>query len=163
MKIFVVLFFIVAVGLGVFLYFFGGIELLQNKDERRKKDIDVMQVAIEQYHKDNGSYPLSTLKTDTKPYRLRGFKVDHPVIDWGEEWTPYLKNLPQDPDSKKKYVYFASPNGQAYWLYASLEKEGDKDMCNQGKECVSISGNGISPLSCGGICNYGVSSRNVSP
>lgn len=157
--------FIICVCIGIFVvvYFIRPFGVFGQSDMQRKSDITNLQDALNQYYKDNGSYPLSTPKTDAKPYRLQGFKVDHQVIDWGEEWAPYLKNLPKDLDSKKKYVYFTDPNGQAYWLYASLEEDKDKDMCNAGKACISISGNGIAPLSCGGVCNYGVSSRNVSP
>lgn len=147
-----------------FLFFFGSpLDRKIQHDFQRKADIAKIQNILEQFKRDNGLYPLSTAKDEKLPYRIRGFKVDHSVVDWGEEFMPYLSVLPKDPQSNKKYLYFASPNGQAYWLYASLEIGEDKDMCNAGKACISISGNGIAPLSCGGICNYGVSSRNVSP
>lgn len=163
MKTFLVLILFAGVITGFLFYFSGGIDMLQWKDERRKKDIGSMQNILEQFKRDNGVYPLSTGKDEKLPYRIRGFKVDHAVVDWGEEFLPYLAKLPKDPQNDKRYVYFASPNGQAYWLYASLEGEGDKDMCNTGKACISISGNSIDPLACGSVCNYGVSSRNVSP
>ncbi len=158
------LFIIICVGIGfIIIYFIRPFGLLQQNDATRKSDLANLQNVLNLYYKNTGAYPLSTAKGTSKPYRIQGFKVDHEVVDWGEEWQPYLPLLPKDPDSKKQYVYFASPNGQTYWLYASLDIGNDKYACNQGKACQSISGNGITPLACGGVCNYGVSSRNVSP
>lgn len=155
---------VIGILIGAYIILFDPLtQFKKTQDIRRKSDLLQMQQMLERYRLDNGSYPLSTAKDAKLPYRIRGFKVDHAVVDWGEEFQPYLTMLPKDPQNNRRYVYFASPNGQAYWLYASLEVGEDKDMCNLGKVCISISGNGISPLACGGICNYGVSSRNVSP
>ncbi len=139
-------------------------QLQKANDGRRKSDLLQIQKALEQYHTDNGRYPLSTGKNSEKPYRIVGFKADHEVLDWGEEWQPYMQKLSKDPQKENRYVYYASADGQAYWLYASLEK-GDIDSlaCNKGKPCKGILSNDIPATACGAICNYGVSSRNVSP
>lgn len=138
-------------------------QVKQFHDTRRKLDLLQLQKAFEQYYKDNGSYPLSTLKDDKLPYRLRGFKADHGIVDWGDEWVPYLKQLPKDP-GPNVYVYYANTNGQAYWLYASLERGAqDTQTCNKGEVCKGLVVNEIPFAACGGICNYGISSSNVSP
>ncbi len=136
----------------------------QMRDTQRIADLSKVQQAIIQYYKDNGSYPLSTSINEKKPYRIRGFKVDQPVIDWGEAWLPYLDTLPKDPNNQSSYVYYASPNGQAYWLYASLEDgSGNPSACNKGQMCPGLRSSGIPSNACGNICNYGISSPNVSP
>lgn len=158
------IFIIICIGIALFVIFFiRPFGVFGQNDATRKSDLVNLQKGLSQYYKNTGAYPLSTKKDTEKPYRIQGFKVDHAVIDWGEEWYPYIAVLPKDPDSKKQYAYYASPNGQAYWLYASLDTDNAQDACNQGKACQSISGNSIAPLACGGVCNYGVSSSNVSP
>ena len=130
-------------------------QMKKAQDARRKSDLAQIRAGLEQYYKDNGVYPVSTAGSAEKPYRITGFKVDHAIIDWGEEWQPYMQVLPKDSVGRN-YVYYASSGRQAYWLYASLEREGlDIDS--------SILANGIDTIACGKVCNYSVSSPNVSP
>lgn len=138
-------------------------QLQKVEDIRRKSDLAYIQRGLEQYYKDNGSYPLSTGSLDEKPYRIKGFKADHLVIDWGQEWQPYMEVLPKDQGSKQ-YVYIGDRNGQSYRLYASLERgKNDAGVCKaDGSVCAGVP----SGVTCGDIhdiCNYGVSSPNVSP
>ncbi|QQG40696.1 MAG: prepilin-type N-terminal cleavage/methylation domain-containing protein [Candidatus Levyibacteriota bacterium] len=142
-------------GISAFVYFDPLAQMQKANDNIRKSDLEQMQKALEQYHKDNSSYPLSTAKEDKLPYRIKGFKADHQIIDWGEEWSPYMAVLPKDTDTRR-YVYYASSNGQAYWLYASLERGGANPQ-------ASLKFNNIDSSACGKICNYAVSSPNVSP
>lgn len=132
-------------------------QIQKANDSRRKSDLSQLQKAIEQYYEDNGRYPL---QSDDGSYQIVG--VNSNILPWGTPWTPYMNLLPKDPSSSKKYVYIISQNGQAYFLYASLDREGkDKQACNGGDPCESL------PLeaqqACGDTCNYGVSSPNFSP
>jgi len=53
-------------------------------------------------------------------------------------------------DPSRTYVYFTTDNGQTYYLYANLERGAyDKEACNKGEVCESISDNGIENV-CGG-------------
>ncbi len=73
--------------------------------------------------------------------------------------------LPKDPTSSKKYVYYSTgKDGQTYYLYANLDRGGnDSQACfSTGSACSSAVSSGIG-TECGGNCNYGVSSPNVSP
>lgn len=129
-------------------------QLQKANDETRKSDLVQIQKAMERYDKDHGSYPLSTGLTKEKPFRIKGFRADHQIVDWGEEWSPYMAVLPKDPKSEKRYLYISSGNGQSYRLYASLEREGNNPQdVPAGATCGGIKD----------ICNYGVSSPNISP
>lgn len=132
-------------------------------DIRRKSDLAQIQRVMDKYYKDNGIYPLSTGEDTENPYRIKGFQPDHLVVDWGDEWLPYMSLVPKDPDSKKTYIYLASDNGQSYQIYASLNIETDADACKPtGSPCPSVP-KGVTCGQIKDICNYGVSSPNVSP
>ncbi len=127
-------------------------------DAKRKSDLSQIQKSLEVYYQDNGRYPDNPSAAD---YRIKGLN-GNPVA-WGLSWQPYINILPKDPNSTKQYVYYVSPtsNGQGYYLYASLDR-GDKDpqVCHaDGSKCD----NAPIDASCGRICNYGISSPNVSP
>ncbi|MBI2195694.1 MAG: type II secretion system protein GspG [Candidatus Levybacteria bacterium] len=127
-------------------------------DARRKSDLSQLQKTLEIYYDDNGKYPPHF---DTTDYRIEG--LDGNAVAWGTSWQPYIDVMPKDPSGQKAYVYFASSNGQSYWLYASLDRDTDISACNKGDACNSLSSNGISATACGETCNFGVSSPNVSP
>ncbi len=127
-------------------------------DSRRKADLSQIQKALETYYQDNGNYPLSSV---TSPlYRITVPGTPPTIIDWGQQWQPYMNLVPKDPIASKNYVYYST--GQSYFLYASLDRSGsDPQACNgAGTACSNLP----SGASCGsGICNFGVSSPNFSP
>jgi len=128
-------------------------------DAKRKSDLSQIQKSLEGYYQDNGKYPLDNASSD---YRIKG--LDGKVVNWGTSWQPYMDVLPKDPSSSKNYVYHASSDGQAYFLYASLDRVSDPNVCNSGSACSNLISNGVaSSTACGGTCNFGLSSPNVSP
>ena len=127
-------------------------------DARRKSDLSQIQKSLEGYYQDNGKYPSDYSTSD---YRIKG--LDGNVVNWGTSWQPYMDLLPKDPSSSKKYVYYVASDGQAYFIYASLDMMSDPQSCNRGAVCLSLSSNSIPDKACGGTCNFGVSSPNVSP
>jgi len=136
-------------------------QIQKANDARRKGDLETMQHALELYYQDNGSYPTSS--GDYKILNSSGV-----TINWGSPWQPYMSTLPKDPLPANTYVYFSptSGSGQTYYLYANLQRgSGDPQACNKGNACTSLTGNAGFPSAdaCGGTCNYGVSSPNVSP
>ena len=142
-------------------------QIQKANDARRKSDLLQIQKALEQYYEDSGRYPPSS-----SDYKIVEAGSDPSSgTDWGNPWTPYMNLLPQDPSSPTKtYVYY-TPDGQSYYLYASLDRGGnDKQACHSnGDPCDSLSNQtpAISSTACStdgsSKCNYGVSSPNVSP
>ncbi len=125
-------------------------------DARRKGDLTQLQRALEIYYQDYGEYPVST-----GTYTITG------STGWGGSWTSYMVKLPIDPTSAtRNYVYYtpgSCSNNQCYYLYASLERASDPQACNGGAVCTSVGANGLADDVCGGMCNYGVTSSNVTP
>lgn len=134
-------------------------QIQKGNDAKRKADLSQVQKALETYYQDTGRYPSHSL---SPLYRI--VRLDASTADWGTQFSPYMSALPKDPKSSYSYVYFASSNGQSFWLYASLERSTtDAQTCNDGNPCVSLTSNGIPDNSCGGTCNYAATSSNVNP
>ncbi len=132
----------------------------KSNDVRRKSDLAQIQRALETYYQDHGSYPTNASQCT---YEIKGSNGDgNDCIEWGRSWQPYMNVLPQDPNSAKSYVYYMpdTANGQTYYLYASLDRGAkDPQACNGGSKCTNVP----SGATCGDVCNFGVSSPNVSP
>lgn len=139
---------------GILVIFDPVAQLKRENDVQRKSDLSQIQKAIEQYYQDIGAYPQSTID-----YKIKALGGEN-AVDWGNSWLPYMGTLPSDPKFPRRYIYVSS--GQAYYLYASLERgASEAGACNKGAVC----GNVPKGASCGknAICNYGVSSPNMSP
>lgn len=123
-------------------------------DAKRKGDLSQIQKALETYFQDNNKYPPSS--QDFKIVKLNGA-----TADWGSSFTPYMSLLPKDPKPQRNYVYYSASPWQSYYLYASLERSNDPQLCNAGNPCTNLP----SGASCGAniTCNFGASSSNVSP
>lgn len=133
-------------------------------DAKRKSNLSEIQKILESYYHDNRRYPnYSYDDTGYADYQIKTNGAN-PVKEWGAAWQPYINVLPQDPSGSRNYVYYSTSDGQTYYLYASLER-GEKDLqtCNNGNACTTLSGFGIPNNACGSICNYAVTSTNVSP
>jgi type II secretion system protein G len=135
-------------------------QLQKSNDAHRKSDLESLQRALELYYQDNGNYPTSSAN-----FQIMNGATS---LSWGNSWQPYMTILPKDPTITNSYVYYSPPssNGQTYYLYANLQRgANDPQTCNNGDACTSIgSGAGFPTANaCGGTCNYGVSSTNVSP
>lgn len=145
-------------------------QIQKTRDAQRKNDLAQIQRALEQYYQDNGQYPPSS--TTSPQYRIVNSGV---TAEWGSgDFSPYITKLPQDPVSGKSYVYYAPVGYQYYFLYASLDRATDPQVCTGGANpwCRSIDLNPVDSATlttdaCGGHtanpCNYGVSSPNTSP
>ncbi|HVZ66894.1 MAG TPA: type II secretion system protein GspG [Patescibacteria group bacterium] len=124
-------------------------------DTQRKSDLAQIQRGLEAYYQDYGRYPTASANK---------IVYNAAALNWGSSWAPYMDVLPKDDASGKNYVYVVSGDGQSYWLYTSLDRGAhDPQACNSGAACDGLALNGIAANACGGTCNYGVSSPNVSP
>lgn len=150
------------VWIALFVYlvytFFNPIDFfLKRRDQARKNDLTQIEKAIQVYYKSNGRYPPNP---DAHTFVIMNAEAQG--VNWGEAWTPYMKEVPKDPDfPRRSYLYISpDPNGQSYLLYASLERDADNALCNKGKVCANVP----SGVLCGEmICNYGISSINITP
>lgn len=125
-------------------------QIQKANDARRKTDLFQIQKALETFYQDYGKYP------DAVSSKIKSTRGDGSAADWGtDQWSPYMGNLPKDPSSPSKdYVYNSISDGQTYCIYASLDEGGP----------ISTPGTCFPGASCGtAVCNYGVSSPNVSP
>lgn len=121
-------------------------------DSRIKSDLAQIQKGLEVYYQDKQKYPASSAT-----YRIVDASLG--TINWGSNWGSYMNSVPKDPNTSHTYIYY-SPNGQTYYLYANLNRGvKDSQVCNNGNACTNVP----SGVSCGGTCNFGVSSPNVSP
>ncbi|MBI4078674.1 MAG: type II secretion system protein GspG [Candidatus Levybacteria bacterium] len=129
-------------------------ELKKSRDGQRKRDLAATAAMLNEHYLQLGRYPQSS-----KEYRL--VRLDGTEAPWGGLFLG--KSLPKDPDENRWYVYIASPNGQTYLLYANVEKgELDPQVCAGGLSCPNVAKN----VFCGKdgiLCNYGISSGNVTP
>lgn len=122
-------------------------------DTRRKSDLAQIQRALEVYYQDFDRYPPSFEN------KISADGTANTDVVWGSTWSPYMDVVPADPKSNKNYAYWVDSTGQQYALYASLDRGAkDTQACNGGAACANSTG-----ITCGGICNYGVTSPNISP
>jgi prepilin-type N-terminal cleavage/methylation domain-containing protein len=125
-------------------------QLQKGNDARRKSDLAQVQRALEAYYQDYNKYPIVT----ASPYQ--------PGVAWGASWQPYMNILPKDPTSTKNYVYYST--GQSYYLYTSLDRGANDPKVCSGDLCLAPVGSSIiMSTACGGKCDFGVSSPDVSP
>jgi general secretion pathway protein G len=134
----------------------------KSNDTRRKSDLAQIQRALEVYYGDNGMYPANATGACATHYQIAGNSGG--CVEWGASWQPFMNIMPKDPRSGWYYVYKTTSTRQSYYLYASLERGAkDPQACNSGLACTSLTTLSIPSNACGGICNFGVSSPNVSP
>lgn len=124
------------------------------QDARRKSDLAQIQKALETYYQDNTAYPTGTSGSSYEMFTSDGIK------NFGDSWGQYMTIIPKDIGTRR-YIYVS--DGQSYYIYASLDRGAkDPQVCNNGSTCSNVPPNVV----CGSatdICNYGVTSANVSP
>ena len=100
-------------------------QIFKGNDAKRKGDIHRIQVAVEEYEKDNNCYPLSTLV----------------ICSPGDSLKPYISKIPCDPTTKSSYSYEQEDSECPGWyrINATLENENDLDIlsCALGNYCAS--------------------------
>lgn len=151
-----------AISITAFFYFDPIGKIKKANDIRRKSDLLLIQQGLQKYYRDFGKFPPNpgNCAQDAKNCKIVGLDANNPISDWGKPFQPYIDVLPKDPRGKT-YIYFST--GQAYYLYASLDIGDDPQVCSNENACTSLITNGINSRACGGICNYAVTSSNVSP
>lgn len=89
-------------------------QIFKANDAKRKGDIERIQVAVEEYEKDNNCYPLPQLVT----------------CDPGSGLNPYLGKIPCDPTTDASYYYDYEDSACPSWyrIFATLENSQDTDI-----------------------------------
>jgi len=134
------------------------------QDSKRKSDLAQIQRALESYYQDYGKYPAYTT-SGAYIYTINtGSGEEVNAIKWGETWSPYMDVVPVDPSSSKFYLYWSDSNNnyQSYRIYTSLDRgTNDPDACTEITGCPNAPGG--CGLDSSVVCNYGVTSPNISP
>lgn len=143
-----------AIVIGIVLYLVNPLKQVQDKlDHKRISDLEEIALALEKYHHDYGQYPPSSAS-----YVIQDHDNEFP---WGVAWLPYMNTIPKDPGIGKTYVYWSSPadRNQSFRLYASLDDPSASRAC--AGECPGVPEQYL----CGreALCNFGVTSSNISP
>lgn len=107
---------IIAIMVVLALAYFRG-QLFKGNDSKRKTDIKRIQIATEEYEKDNNCYPsFVTCNQD----------------DESQPINPYLNKIPCDPVTKTSYLYEPDPSSLAcprwYRIYANLQNDSDPSI-----------------------------------
>lgn len=139
-------------------------QIKKANDNKRKSDLALIQKALQEYYNDFGKFPLNPGNCLEDFSQCKIVRLDGKTVEWGESFAPFMKLLPKDPSKNKTYIYYVKENRQSYYMYANLDRGQDGQACNSGGPCLSLSYNGFkNDKPCGEICNYGVSSSNVTP
>jgi type II secretory pathway pseudopilin PulG len=103
--------FSIIVILALVVFWFLRNQILKGNDAKRKGDIHKIQVAVEEYEKDNDCYP----------------PIELVVCDPGDGLKPYLSKIPCDPTTGDSYIYEVDDPNCASWyrIYANLDNEAD--------------------------------------
>ena len=131
------------------------VSIERGRDTTRKNDFRSLVNTLNGYQENFGSFPLSSSDgrivaclTPGEAIKFDSFGnvINFIPCQWGSE-TPYLGNLPDDPQTKMDLKYFYVSNGRRYQIYGSLE---DKNQDEYDEAILKRN------ISCGiRICNYG--------
>jgi prepilin-type N-terminal cleavage/methylation domain-containing protein len=107
---------ILAILITVGMVNFGGAQR-RTRDAERKRDLQDIKIAFENYYNDNGCYPAAGTMDSCGAATL----------------SPYLKQIPCDQTTGDPYGYVPLANAcQGYRLYTQLEETRDEDIVSVG-------------------------------
>lgn len=133
---------------------------MRGRDAKRKSDLRELANSLELFFSDHNRYPPSSAGG-----QVLGCPATTGSCLWGSgEFTDgetiYFKEMPEDPSLGLNYYYRAFSGNQKFQVYTHLENPKDKNCL--GGDCeVSLTLPG--GVSCGGICNFSVTSANTEP
>ncbi len=89
-------------------------QLRRARDAQRKKDLQAIKVAFEDYYNDQGQYP----------------EEDVLLVCGSEAFNPYIRKIPCDPGNEQPYVYVPHPSSVdrsgGFRVFAALESDSDQ-------------------------------------
>lgn len=114
------------------------VQINRGHDVLRKKHLNDIKRAFEEYYNDKGCYPPASILSNCA----------------GPDLEPYLKEIPCDPVFTTAYIYIPVDDSnvcRGYRVFTSLQDASDAEIGRQG--CNGITGCGF-----GAGLNYGISS-----
>ncbi len=150
------------------------VSIRRSRDAQRMADLGAIANALDQFHEEYGFFPpsdngkIKACKGDNFDEVLEKLesnaKFDNELFlsglqacEWGQDSlqdifdttrTPYIKPLPQDPQTSQGLSYHYLSNTRRYQIFAHLEGGKEEDFFNQAVE--------MRALNCGtSICNVG--------
>jgi type II secretion system protein G len=137
---------------------------MRSRDAKRKSDLKQIANALEMFYSDRGFYPsASSGKIVGCPYRATSsITCQWGATDYSSDFKDgdndvlYFKSLPKDPAG---YTYYYVTNGQSFQIFAHLENDKDQNCINSDCSATGVP----AANSCGGSCNFAITSANVTP
>lgn len=136
---------------------------MRGRDSQRKADLKQISNALELFFQDYGRYPPASGTLIAACSYNPGTGVGT-ACSWGsgtmsDGKTTYMRTVSADPLTFQNYVYRVSSTFNSFQLFARLENTEDKNCINDNCEAPGV------VVTCGGgnLCNFGVTSTNVSP
>ena len=104
--------------LGIVIFAGYSRQLSRARDAQRKDDLEKLKVAFEDYYNDNACYPNFTI------FEQCG----------GSAFSPYMKEIPCDPQDEQPYKYFAFQGNacRGYRVLVQLENTNDPNIASSG-------------------------------
>ncbi|HEX9817274.1 MAG TPA: prepilin-type N-terminal cleavage/methylation domain-containing protein [Patescibacteria group bacterium] len=98
-------------------------QLSRSRDAQRKDDLSQLRVVFEDYYNDNACYPDLTIFETCGSSAL----------------TPYLKEIPCDPQDQEPYVYFSLGGNECrgYRVLVQLENTNDPNIESMGCDATN--------------------------
>jgi prepilin-type N-terminal cleavage/methylation domain-containing protein len=129
-------------------------------DATRKKDLNRIKVAMEEYFSDKGCYPTDN-PAATPPDLLS--QLNDSSNCNSSVFSPWLSSWPCDPSKRTAYILVVESGSCPHWfkIYTNLENKKDKDIPAGWYSTMSAFGVGDGGLNVNEV-NYGTSSTNVS-
>lgn len=98
-------------------------QIQKARDAKSKSNIERIQIALEEFEKDNNCYPAG----------IPACGINDPEGSFGN----YLSKIPCTPNTDNEgYFYYADPDGEVcrswYWMFTVLEYEDDPEIENIG-------------------------------
>ena len=135
---------------------------IRGRDAQRKGDLKEIANSLELFYQDYGRYPSDSGGLIAGcPYNTGtgvGTSCSWGSDEFTDSKTIYFKTLPVDPVNNQTYFYRIVPSSanQKYQIFARLENS--KDRSCLGGDCD----NPPVAYSCGGACNFAVTSANAT-
>jgi len=135
----------------------------RSRDAARKSDLKQIANALEMFYSDYQTYPTASGGSIIAcPYSppSSSSSCTFGISSFSDTKTDYMRVVPTDPYGGKYYYVYLS-NKKGFQIFAHLENDQDQNCINT--DCSSTGLPAGVDCGTGLVCNYAVTSANVSP